>query len=267
MKKSKIIATMALALCLGGSLFAEDATAVMKKSTTLEPPDFSQTILYMDLVDKSGKVTEHREIKQFGNRKNDVVSTVFDIRSPATVKDTRILQAEKKGKSDDKWIYLPSLKTTRRIAAAERQKSWVGSDFTYNDMTVRKSEDDSHEMIEENSTVKVAGQSYTCFKIKSTPIANKNVEFAYRIVFVEKSSYLPVSVEYYDKKDTLIKTQNIEKIATVSGATGKKYALRQVVRVTNILTGHSSVVTVAKHEFDKEISDRYFTQNWLNTGK
>ncbi len=267
MMKSKLLSVVLASVLLGGAAVAEDAAQIIHKSANLTPPDYSQTVLTMELVDKTGKVTEHRQINQYGNRKNDLVQTVFDIRSPASVKDTRILQAEKKGKSDDKWIYLPTLKTTRRIAAAERQKSWVGSDFTYNDMTIRKDTDDDHEMVDENAKAESNGKAYDCWKIKSTPVANKNVEFAYRVQFIEKSTYLPISVEYYDKKGVLIKTQNIEKFIEVTSDSGKKYPLRQFVRVTNKLNGHSSTVEVSKWQFDKPIADKYFTQNWLNTGK
>jgi hypothetical protein len=266
MKKSVFMA-LAAVLVLSADVFADDALSIVKKSCDLTPPDYSQTVFEADLIDKNGNVTERRDIRQYGNRKNDIVSTVFDIRTPASVKDTRILQAEKKGKSDDKWIYLPSLKTTRRIAAAERQKSWVGTDFTYNDMTIRKAEDDTHEMLSENAKVKSNETEVACWQIKSVPLVNKNVEFAYRIVFYEKVSYLPVRIEYYDKKDTLFKTQCIEKFAKVQGETGKSYWIRQQVRTTNVETGHSTLVKIIKQVLDKEISDRYFTQNWLNTGK
>lgn len=267
MKKSKLIAALVAAVCLGTAAFAEDAAAIVKRLCDMDVPGFSQTLLIMDLYDKNGKLAEHREINQFGNRKNDIISTVFDIRTPASVKDTRILQAEKKGKSDDKWIYLPSLKTTRRIAAAERQKSWVGSEFTYNDMTVRKAEDDTHEMLSESAKIKSNGTEVDCWKIKSVPVANKNVEFAYRIQFIEKTSNLPVRIEYYDKKDVMIKTQEIEKFGKVAGITGKNYWIRQQVKTTNLASGRATVVSVGKQVLDKEISDRYFTQNWLNTGK
>jgi hypothetical protein len=266
MKKIKMLAVAAL-FALTGSLFAQTVEEIMAKSTDLPVPIFSKALLIMELVDKNGKVTETRKIYEYGNVETGLKNVVFDIQSPASVKDTRILQAEKIGKGDDKWIYLPSLKTTRRIAAAERQKSWVGSDLTYNDMTIRKFDDDEQTMLDENASQNSNGKAYKCWKIKSVPVKNKNVEYAYRIQFIEKGSYLPIMVEYYDKKDTLIKTYGIDAFEEFTGATGKKYWLRRHVTMKNVLTGHYTTVAVDKIEFDKPVATRYFTQNWLNTGK
>lgn len=267
MKKIKLFTVAGALFAMSAAMFAESASDIMKKSCNLPVPDYSQCVLIMDLIDKNGTVTEHRIINQFGNHKNGVTSTVFDFRAPAGVKDTRLLQAEKANKEDDKWIFLPSLKTTRRIATAERTKSFVGSEYTYNDMTIRKFEDDEHVMLDENASMKISGVNEQLWKIKSTPIANKNVEFAYRIQYIDKEFYLPLYVEYYDKNDKMIKHNLIEKHQYVTSETGKKYAMRMVNLITNDVNGRQSRVIVDKVQFDKPISDRYFTQNWLNTGK
>lgn len=269
MKKSKILSRVfGITLMLSAAFaFADDATEIVKKSLGLPVPDYSVSTLLMDLIDKNGNVTEHRVIQQFGNRKNGITSTVFDFKSPASIKSTRVLQAEKSNKDDDKWIYLPSLKTTRRIATAERSKAFVGSDYTYNDMTLRKLTDDEHTMLDENCSVTVGGKSYSSWKIKSFPVANKAIEYAYRIQYIDKSSYLPLKQEFYDKKDKMIKTAELLDHGVVTGAKGTEYQLRKCQLVKNLVTGHSTKVTVDKIEFDNPISDSYFTQNWLNTGK
>ncbi len=267
MKKTKIVSALFALVFCGAALNAETAEEVMKKSTGLLVPDYSTGVLIMDMIDKNGTVTEHRVINQNGNEKNDLRQTVFDFRSPASVKDTRLLQAEKLGREDDKWIYLPSLKTTRRIASAERSKSFVGSEFTYNDMTIRKFEDDAFEMLDENVTMNVGGKSENMWKIKATPVAKKNVEYAYLIKYIDKVSYLPLVEEYYDKTGKMIKLRTITKHEEVTGETGKKYWLRRENVMENKITGRVTRVSVDKMTFDKPISDRYFTQNWLNTGK
>ena len=267
MKKIKFFTLACAALTISSAMFAESASDIMKKSCNLDVPETSQCVLLMDLIDKNGNVTEHRIINQFGNKKNGITSTVFDFRAPAGIKDTRILQAEKVSKEDDKYIFLPSLKTTRRIATAERTKSFVGSEYTYNDMTIRKFEDDEHTMLEENVTMNIGGKNENLWKIKSVPVANKNVEYAYVIQFIDKDSYLPLRVEYYDKNNKLLKHRVIEKHQYLTGETGKKYLMRMSNLIVNDVTGRQTRVMVDKVSFDKPLSDRYFTQNWLNTGK
>ncbi|MBE6354847.1 MAG: outer membrane lipoprotein-sorting protein [Treponema sp.] len=261
--------TMALVLAavISGTVFAQTPAEIVDKSVTITPPDYSETILTMDLLDRNGKVTEHRQINQYGDRKSGLVRTVFDIRSPASVKDTRILQAENANKSDDKWIYLPSLKTTRRIANTEKKKSFVGSEFTYNDMTLREAEKDEHTFINENGSYTTNGRAYSVWIIKSVPVKDKNLEYAYRIQYIDKESNIPLLMEFYNKKDEKIKEAILEKFSKVKGSTGREYWLRQSQLVKNLETGKQTRVIVEKYTFDKPISDRYFTQNWLNTGK
>lgn len=267
MKKIKTLSIIAGLLLVSSAVFAQSVEDIMKKSTNLPRPEYSTGVITMDIIDKAGTVVEHRILNQFGNFKNGITQTVFDFRTPASIKDTRILQAEKTSREDDKWIYLPSLKTTRRIANAERSKSFVGSEFTYNDMTIRKYEDDAYEMLDANAVETVGGKKENLWKIKATPVQKKNVEYAYLIKYIDKVSYLPLIEEYYDKNDKLIKLRTITKHSEVKGETGKNYWLRNETVMENKVSGRVTIVAVEKIVFDKPISDRYFTQNWLNTGK
>lgn len=266
MKKTKYLAIFALFLVLDAAMFAEDAASIVGRSTTMPRPDFSRTQITVRLTDKAGNV-ETRQVIQFGNNKQNITQTTFDFRSPASYKNTRLLQQEKSNGQDQKWIYLPSLRTVRQIATADRKKDFVGTDFTYNDMTLRKAENDAHEFLDENAAISVAGKTYKVWKIKSVPVANKNVEYAYRVQFIDKESNLPVLTEFYDKTDKLLKTITTDELVQVSGATGKSYWFRKTQTAENKLTNHKTTIIVDKFEFDKPVSDNYFTQNWLNTGK
>ncbi|MBQ7159469.1 MAG: outer membrane lipoprotein-sorting protein [Treponema sp.] len=260
---------IALATIITATAFAESADDVMRKMTGLEAPVSSASTLKMEFLDKNGNVTETRQMRQFGMKDhNSLKKTIFYFDTPASVKGTRVLQVENKGKDDDKWAYEPSLRTTRQIAASSRRASFVGSDFTYNDMTVRKFEDDKNKMLEENATVTVLGKKYNCWKVESTPV-KKDVEFTYRYIWVDKESFLPMRIEFYDRKG-LFKEWETLGYRMVKGADGKvNYTLRNGAEVRNLRTGHGTRVTVTKVEFDnpKSIKQEYFTTNWLNTGK
>lgn len=266
MKKTKSFLMTAVMMVAGSFVFAESAAEIMIKSTTLPRPDFSQTQITVELTDKAGNV-EKRTVMQSGNNKNSVTQTTFDFRTPASYKDTRLLQSEKANGQDQKWIYLPSLRTVRQIVTADRKKDFVGTDFTYNDMTIRKAEKDEHTMLDENAKQTAGGKSYNVWKIKSVPVTDKNVEYAYRILFIDKNSYLPVVTEFYDKADKLLKVITTDEITQFTGATGKTYWMRKVQTAENKANGHKTKIIVDKYVFDKPVSDNYFTQNWLNTGK
>ncbi len=277
MKLSKIVAVAFFVVAGASFASADEAYDVMKKFSTLDAPDYSQATMNVQNIEKNGKV-ENRIMMQWGRKVNGLKSVVFDFRSPANVKDTRVLQAEKNEKDDDRWIYLPSLKQPRRIPTGERSKQFVGCEFTYNDMGIRHVDEDTHEMLSANETVTIDGNTsggnygtatYNCWKIKSTPKKKNAVEYSYRISWIDKNTYLPVKMEYYDKKNQnkLIKTFVIEKIDKVRGVSGKNYNLRRACLIVNEETGRKTRLFITNEQFDKPLSPGYFTQNWLQTGK
>lgn len=273
MKKiSRTIAGIAAFASLAAFSFAEDAHEIARKMLDLNVPDYSYATLLMDVIEADGKV-EHRELKEYGGGDNGLKNAVFVFLSPASVKDTRILQAEKTNKEDDKWVYLPSLRTVRRLGAGDRSKSFVGSELTYNDMGQRKIDDDTHKMLAEDESVTVTSSgfgtvTYSTWKIEETPVKAKSrtVEYHHRHLWIDKATYLPVKIQTFDKTGKLLKTTVIEKIEKTSGVKGI-YWLRKSVNVVNEQTGRKTHLVVKDYKFDEKIPPSYFTQQWLTTGK
>lgn len=263
----KIFVLLAASLALASFAFAEDAASIADKSVSITPPEFTISNISFQFFDKNGKLERDLVVDQYGRNRADLVETVFAFVADADIKNTRLLQAEKKGKQDDKWIFLPSVGTARRVSSAERQKSFVGSEFAYDDMSLRDAALDTHTMINENVSKKVGPSTYTCWQIESVPIKKADSGYSKRVQFIDKKTYLPVFVEYYDKKGALFKTCGIEEIRTGTGVTGKTYPIRWKVRMENKQNGRSTLVTLRKQTIDKQVPDKTFTQGWLVSGK
>ncbi|MGD8500108.1 MAG: outer membrane lipoprotein-sorting protein, partial [Phycisphaerales bacterium] len=111
-----------------------------------------------------------------------------------------------KTKDDDRWLYVPGLDLVKRIAASDKRTSFVGSDFLYEDVSGRSLDDDTHQLIETTDEL---------FVVKNVPKQPDAVEFGYYNVSIDRKSYVPVKMEFYDKKDKLyrvIESKKIEKI-------------------------------------------------------
>lgn len=229
-------------------------------------PDYNYTTLLLENISKSGK-SEVLEIKQYGGGDNGLKNVAFDFRAPASVRGMRVLQLEKVKKADDRWVYEPRLRQSRRIPMTERTKSFGGTEFTYNDMRIRNETEDKNTMMDEAAQITVAGRKYICWKIKSVPVKKSEVEYAYRISWVEQDTFIPVHVEFYNDKDVKIKLYECEKLEKVKGVTGIEYPLRRVNRLTNLVTGNQTVATVKEFVFDDVVPSAFFTQSWLTTGK
>ena len=269
MKILKMAVTAFAVMAIGTSAFADEAYDIVKKSTNLQAPETSETVMILQNIETNGTV-ETRQMDQHGREVNGLVSTVFDFKSPASVKGTRVLQSEKSGREDDRWIYMPSLRQVRRIPMGERYKQFVGCEFTYNDMGIRDVEDDTHEMLEKDVKLTIQSKSYTCWKIKSVPKKKSDVEYSYRIQYIDKETYLPAKVEFFDKKDQkkLMKTYTTEDwMYFKANKSGKTYTLRTKARIVNNISGRQSYLEIKNPKFDEGVSPAYFTQQFLSTGK
>ena len=268
MKILKKLMFASIALVLSSAAFADEAYDVIKKSSTLEAPDTSSALMMVYNIEKDGS-KEEMPMKQFGRKVNGIKDTVFDIRGPARAKDTRVLQQERSAREDDRWIYMPKLKQVRRIPMGERYKQFVGCEFTYNDMAVRHVDDDKHEMIEKDATVTAGSKTYKCWKIKSVPLKKSEVEYSYRVQYIDKETYLPAKIEYYDKKDQtkLMKTYTTEDWIYLTSKTGKKYVMRMKARIVNEKTGRQTLLEIKDPVMDGPMAPGYFTQQFLSTGK
>lgn len=267
----KVFATVSAFFILACSALSAEKTAeeiITIFADNGRVPDYNYTVLSVDDYLPNGSV-DHITIEQYGSGlDNDLKNVVIDFKSPAKYKNTRVLQAQKVGKQDDRWIYTPSLKSVRRIPMTERDKNFVG-EFTYNDMTLRELREDENTMVSADETITVNGKTYNCWKIKSVPYKKSEVEYSFRESWFDKESYVPVRINYYDKKDhsKIMKIYECTELEWVEGKTGIKYPLRRENVLTNSNTRRKTVIHVDSFAFDEPISDTYFTQSWLQTGK
>lgn len=256
----------ALIFAAASNLFALEAKDVIQMSHDVKKPEFTIAAIQMDLYLKGGALQESRQVKEYGREKNDLTSMVMTFISPASVKDTRFLVSENPGKqADDKFIYLPSLKQTRRIATSDGSKSFVGTDASYDDMSSRDVDEDNHEFV--NGEEMVEKNGYKCWLIKSTPKDPSSSQYLYRINYIDQNTKYPIYTEMYDKKGKLLKTLTLEKLQNVAGVTGNKYDIPMQEYMVNVQSGHSTRLTIKNIKVDSPIPDRVFTQNFLSTGK
>ncbi len=119
----------------------------------------------MTLIDKNGN-KRVRSIKTFEKDFGEDEHRIMFFKTPADVKDTAFLtyDYEDPNKDDDQWLYLPALKKVKRIPTSDKSSSFMGSDFSYYDMTKRDVDDFTYKILKH---VKVRGHDTTM--IESIP--------------------------------------------------------------------------------------------------
>lgn len=243
-----------LFLLAPGVIFGLTATEIAQKSHDVENGDSHHSVVQMDLIEADG--TENsRMIEEWGREKNDLAATVMVFRSPASVRNTRFLQIENEGRNDDKWIYLPALKRVRRIASSEGDKSFMGSDATYDDMETREVERDHHELLREESF-----SDWNCYVLKGWAKDPADSQYSHRISWIDKETFVPVKVEMYDKQEKLLKVLKVEDLRQI-----QSYWTPVKTVLTNVQEDHATRLTIKKIVFDEPLPEGLFTTNFLKT--
>ncbi|MCR4736325.1 MAG: outer membrane lipoprotein-sorting protein [Treponema sp.] len=263
MKTTKKITLIAATFAvLNGFAFADEkGNEIMDKAAAFKKPAFSQSQVIMTLEDKNGS-KEARQIIEYGKEEDGKTYVVMDFKGPASVKDTRFLQITNDNGPDDKFIYLPALKSVRRVNSSEGSKSFMGSDATYDDLTTRDVSEDEHQYLRDESITVESGVSYDCYVVKEIPLDKKGSQYNYRMVWVDKATMYPIHTEMYDKNDKLVKVLEVLNIQKIDG-----YDMPMENKLKNLQTGHSTSLKILKVIVDKPLPDRVFTQNFLTTGK
>ena len=151
-------------------------------------------------------------------------------------------------KDDDRWLYLPALSLVKRIAAGDKRTSFVGSDFLYEDVSGRNLEEDTHELIQTTDEF---------FVVKNVPKRPDTVEFGYFNVSIDRKTYVPMKMEFFDKGNKLyrvIESQKVEKIQDF-------YTVVKSV-VTNLKTGGKTEMEFSRVQYNINLGD-IFTERYL----
>jgi hypothetical protein len=235
---------------------AETAEYVMRNSQgafLYSGKDFKARIT-MRLIGKGGQ-ERIRELtmlrKNYGAPGGDQKFFMY-FHQPSDVKDMTFMVYKYPARDDDRWLFIPALNMVRRLAARDSRSSFVGSDFTYEDVSGRDIEDDTHEMVKEEAL-----DGRPCSVIKSTPKAG-DTDYVYKLSWIEKKTSLPLKEEYYDSKGELYRVFTADEVKDVSGVpTITKRTMK------NLLSGHTTEVVYIKAEYDIGIEDSLFTERYL----
>ncbi|MBI4595398.1 MAG: outer membrane lipoprotein-sorting protein [Candidatus Tectomicrobia bacterium] len=180
-------------------------------------------------------------------------------REPADVRGMTFMVWEYPARESDRWIYVPAIDLVRRIAANDARSSFVGSDFTYEDVSGRNIASDTHTLLREEKL----GER-DCYVVESLP--KEPIEYVRRISWIDKTTYLPLKEEYYDVQKELARTFSADKIEEVSVAGGKDgESYPTVIRRTmkNLKSGHRTEVTLTPVSYNVGLQDDLFTERYL----
>jgi hypothetical protein len=235
---------------------SQDALAIMNRSHAAYyyAAEGGHAKVAMVLTDKKGRARERefwmvrRDVEEMGDQR---YFTYF--LRPADVQRTGFLVHKNAAGNDDRWLYVPALDLVKRIAADDRGSSFVGSDFTYEDVSGRLPILDDHQILgEERLAERVV------YKIKNRPKEAGTAAYAYRISYIDKEHHLPLKEEYFDGKDRL---QRVFEILEVQDVEGIPTAVTR--RMTDAKKGSFTELSFSELSYETTLAAEDFSERML----
>lgn len=238
-------------------LFAINTTVIGKDHT---PPDVEKIVNYIDQLYRSKTsyadmemhiVTPHyeRTLKMLVWTKG-MDRTFIRITSPKKERGVATLRIK-----NEMWNYLPKIKKVMKISPSMMMGSWMGSDFS-NDDLVRESS------MQEDYTYKIItpdDATPDLIYIELIPNEDSTIVWGKIVSAVRSSDYIPVWQHFYDEKGKLMRILNYKDIKTF----GSKTIPSVMEMIPQNKQGHKTIIRWNEAKFDAKIQDTIFSRRNL----
>lgn len=132
---------------------------------------------------------------------------VFD--KPRDVKGTIMLTYAHHLEQDDQWMYMPALaKPLRRISSANKSGPFMGSEFANEDLAGTEVRKYSYNYLRDEPCGVDGAEERTCHVSERFPLYKRS-GYKRQIVWTDTVDYQPRKIEYYDRRDSLLKTMTM----------------------------------------------------------
>lgn len=291
----KLILLLALAALFYGLAFAEELeyfkvykpTPGMTADQIMQLKYFNKYTLFAHgvyytgrayFIDKSGATRERTTARKRINlgRKSDGISykdlNIFT--GPTQVKGMCNLSwtyLDPK-REQDAWIWLPSLKKIRKISASQADDSFLGADFTVEDIATRRFEDETYKLVKEDNfpgyTSEFMKKTYykdtPCYVIEATP-RRAHWYYVKRLIWVDKNYGGNIYEEKYNSKGE--KFQTIFRLHKVFDVNGKEYPLQMFLEGKDLRSGHRTEIINDTVKIDQGLSEEEFAPDVLGRSR
>ena len=213
--------------------------------------------MVMKLYDAHGASTERimngksLEVPGDGDKSLSIFLKPFD------VKNTKMLTWSHKEDDDDQWLYLPSFKRWKRISSNNKSSSFMGSEFSYEDLGSQEPEKFSYKWLKDEK-IKIDGKDSDTWVLERKP--KKKSGYSKQVMWVDKVKRNPGKIEYYDRKGDLLKVASFSKFKSYK-VSGKSMWRPNFIDMKNLQTKKSSTIEWKDRKLGKKYKSKDFKKS------
>ncbi len=206
--------------------------------------------LTMVLKNRNGQTSERRMSTKTLEMKTDGDKSLIVFNTPKDVKGTSTLTFTHKIGSDDQWLYLPSIKRVKRISSNNKSGPFMGSEFSYEDLSSQEVEKYTYTFIKNQGSILIVDQD---------PADPKSGYKRRTVSYNKDKGYRIEKVEFYDRKNSLLKTLTYSNYKLYK----EKYWRASLFNMVNHQTNKETLLKFDRYDFDVQLTEDNFSQNAL----
>ena len=217
----------------------------------------SRAELRMKLYDRRGRVRD-RALSLLTLKRPSGDKSLIRFTYPNDIRGTGFLVWEHPQSEDERFLFLPSLGRVRRIAGTEAQESFVGSDFSYEDIGGREFDDYTYTLVDENASWAAPdGTPRPAYRLESRR-KDASVEFPRVVSLVLKDSFVVVQADVYNRRNEKQKLYSVKRLEQVQGIWTVYVSI-----MTNDLDRTRTELVVEKIAYNISLTDDTFSRREL----
>ncbi|BAS27297.1 outer membrane lipoprotein-sorting protein [Limnochorda pilosa] len=243
--------------------------AMATAAALLPTEGLAQTMSAREIVERSENRPEPRDlaatqtirlISQAGGERSMQMQTfrrgdermILWFVAPGEVRGTSLLRVEREDGEADIWLYLPAMRRTRRVSGSAQSGSFMGTDFSYNDMGRRRLDDYEYTLVDE---AELDGEAV--WVIEMVPRAGVESDYSRIRRYIRMSDFVTLQEDLYDGA-TLWKVMTVGDIHQIGG-----YTLPGRLEMVDVVKNHRTVMTFDEMAVDQGIDESFFSPRSL----
>jgi len=265
MTKPRLLRTplllLAMALCAAPAV-AEEPTAdeIIQRSSENRTVSNSIQRMTLEVFDKSGNSRTRKITSRVKKGAEDATWSYVYFDEPEDVAGVQFLSLENPTGEDDQWMFMPTVGTANRIAGSSRKGSFMGTDFTYEDMSLGQPEDGDHTLLPKTS-VTVGGATFEAYVVESIPKPETKSAYTKIVTYVDTTEFMPRQVDLFDKKGEQIKRMSFTDVEK-SG----EVLVPKLITMENLKRKTKTHLRVDEYEVNVDpakLPDEMFTKEYI----
>ena len=190
---NKPLCALALFAWHASAAYPQDARQIMAEVENRTQSKSEHYEGSLEVINASQRISKKRwaydRLGVYGNSKSEL-----RFMAPPDVKGVALLVINHPDRASDQWMWIPAEERDRRIALQDRSTRFFGTDFSFEDLEERDTNQFDYKLLGEESIDGAA-----CWKVQSTPKESKVSQYTHSYLWVRKDNYAFAQIENYSK--------------------------------------------------------------------